>query len=397
MPDRGASIVAPLPDPFRMADGGRVASTADWRRRRDEIAALLLENQYGTMPGSPHRATAYTGEWLTAAGDRQKRTDRLVFSPAEENPSVTADVEVTINLPSADEIAARRAETPAFGADGLPAVLFVGHQTHEALLSRGYVVINYPNDAIEPMEIGRPVLGPVRTLYRELYGDRFSWGSIATWAWGAIRVLDHLVELPEIDPSKIAITGHSRNGKTALLAGALDERFGVVNPAGSGCAGAGSYLVLGPECEDLAALTDRARWRGWTAPGFDAWAARLAKLPFDQHFLMGLVAPRPLLRTEGVDDAWANPIGSSATYLATQPIYDFLGVSASNMISYRAGGHAQTEEDAATLAMVCDEAFYGVPRSTTLDQVLASTPDPDTMFEWSAPPLGSDAGIDGRS
>ncbi len=345
------------------------------------------------MPGRLRHATAHIGEWLTTAGGRRKRIDRLVWSPSGENPGVTVDV--SIHLPSTDEIEARRTKIAAFGADGLPAVLFVGRQTHEALLARGYVVVNYPNDTIEPMEIGRPVLGPVRALYRERYGDRFSWGSIATWAWGAMRVLDHLVELPEIDRSRIAITGHSRNGKTALLAGALDERFAVVNPAGSGCAGAGSYLVLGPGCEDLEALTDRARWWGWTAPGFEAWAARVAELPFDQHFLMGLVAPRPLLRTEGGDDAWANPIGTSATYLATQPIYDFLGAGAMNMIAYREGGHAQTEDDAVALAMVCDEALYGVPRSVEMDQVLPETPNPEALFEWT-PPAGTDAGVDRR-
>ena len=134
------------------------------------------------------------------------------------------------------------------------------------------------------------------------------------------------------------ISEHSRNGKTALLAGALDDRIAIVNPAGSGCAGAGSYLALGDDCEDLAALTERKRWWTWTHPDFEKWAGHEKDLPFDQHFLMGLVAPRPLLQTEGRDDLWANPEGTDASFSATQPIYGFLGVPERNGIHIREGG-----------------------------------------------------------
>ena len=381
----GVTIHAPLPDPFRLDNGRRVASLDDWQERREEIATRLLETQYGTMPDAPEARTASIGDWQVVDGERRQRVDRLEWTPIEAAPQHGFGVDITITLPAIEEIAARRRTCPTFDAKGLPVVLFVGRQRHEALLRRGYAIVNYPNDKIEPMHEGRPMLGPARAVYRRLYGDTFSWGSIAAWAWGARRVMDYLADVSELDAAATAISGHSRNGKTALLAGALDERFGVVNPAGSGCAGAGSYLVLGDGAEDLAALTDRRRWWAWTHPSFETWVGREPELAFDQHFLMALVARRPLLRTEGFDDAWANPIGTSATYLATQPVYDFLGVPAANAIAYRPGGHAQTEVDASHLASLCDEVFFGIERVERLDVVLPETPPRERFMGWRAP------------
>lgn len=116
---------------------------------------------------------------------------------------------------------------------------------------------------------------------------------------------------------------HSRNGKTALLDGALDDGISLVNLADSGCTGVGSYLALGEKYEDLASFTNRNRWWVWTHPNFETWAGHEEKLPFDQHFLMGLVALRSLLRTEDNSDTWANPEGPCISFLAIQPILTF--------------------------------------------------------------------------
>ena len=379
------NLIKKLPDPFLFRDSRRVATEEDWSERRNEIIDLMMETQYGTMPDAPKIMTCSIGQWELNEYGRRTRVDRLEFAPNREKTQFSFTLDTTLTHPS-EETIARRVETdPSFGETGLPCVIYVGSKAHDTILDNGYVVVNYPNDVIEPMEIGNPQLGPARRTYQQLYKETYRWGSISAWAWGARRVLDHITRLADLDASRVAITGHSRNGKTALLAGAIDERFGVVNPAGSGCAGAGSYLAVGEGCEDLAALTSRERWWAWTQEDFDSWAGKEDQLPFDQHFLMALVAPRPLLRTEGIDDHWANPEGTSVSYLATQPVYDFLGVPTANTISYREGGHEHTEEDVAFLMDLCDETFYGIERRTELSSVLPQTPSLDQIIDWSTP------------
>lgn len=338
------------------------------------------------MPGRPEDVRVTQGAWSHDPAGRKTRTDTLRFTPHTAAPTLAFDLNVTLTLPTPDAVTRKRQVSPAYDAHGYPSVVYVGGKRHESILDNGYAVLNYPNDTIEPMEMGKPRLGPARQAYSDLTdSEQYSWGSIATWAWGAIRVLDYAVTIPELDSDRIAITGHSRNGKTALLAGALDERFAVVNPAGSGCAGAGSYLALGEGCEDLAALTSRDRWWAWTHPDFENWVGREHDLPFDQHFLMSLIAPRPLLRTEGIDDHWANPTGTSVSYIATQPVYDFLGVPDLNTIHYRAGGHDHTEEDAAALMALCDETFFDQPRSMNVSQPLDGTPKLEEIATWDRP------------
>jgi hypothetical protein len=378
-----------FPDPLVTVDGARVQTAAAWPHRRVEIPHLLLGIEYGTMPDVPEIVRVRDGAWQPSGNGRRSRADRIDFTPDGRCPDVAFSVTVTPTFPSDAEVAHRQATHPGFGRDGLPVVVVVyvyaGSRPHEGILGNGYAVVNYPNDTLDPMKMGQPEPGPARASYRTLFGDHYTWGSIAAWAWGASRVLDHVLTLSEVDAKCIAISEHSRNGKAALLAGALDERFAVVNPAGSGCAGAGSYLVLGDGSEDLAALTSRERWWAWTYPEFGQWAGREPDLPLDQHFLMGLLAPRPVLRTEGADDDWANPIGTSASYLATQPIYDFLGAAGNNLVVYGEGGQDQTEGDAQNLMAVCDEALFGIVKSKSMNDIVAGAPALDRVFDWVSP------------
>ncbi|MEE2752631.1 MAG: hypothetical protein VX910_01510 [Candidatus Latescibacterota bacterium] len=379
------NLIKKLPDPFLMNDGSRVETAVGWKTRRTEITKLLLDIQYGNMPEAPEVVSWSLGNWNLLDKGRKQRRDFLEFKPSKEKPRTVFSLEIKITYPSEASIARKNLNCPEFGKDGIPAVVYVGEKLHGSVLDNGYAIINYPNDTLEPMEMGKPRLGPAREAYQILYGKEYQWGSISAWAWGARRVLDHIIRMPEINRNHIAISGHSRNGKAALLAGALDERFAVVNPAGSGCAGAGSYLALGNKCEDLAALTSRERWWAWAHPEFGYWAGRESELPFDQHFLMSLVAPRPLLRTEGIDDDWANPEGTSASYLATKPIYEFMNVSDRNAIFYREGGHEHTEEDGAALMVLCDETFFDQERLVDLSKHLPQTPSRDNLFDWDVP------------
>jgi len=378
-------LIKELPDPFLFENGQRVTSTKEWPQRREEIKHLMRNIQYGTMPGAPEDVSATSLETETFKNGETREKLRLEFTPNKNHPNITFGVDVTMWRPSEQAIKKRKETLPAFGKKGLPALVYVGNRKFESLLNNGYMIICYENNQLEPMEMGHAIVGPARTAYQELEPNAYSWGSISVWAWGGLRVFEYALSLPEIDHNQIMISGHSRNGKTALLAGALDDRIALVNPAGSGCAGAGSYLALGEKCEDLAALTSRKRWWVWTRANFENFAGREEELPFDQHFLMSLVAPRPLLRTEGTTDEWANPEGTCVSFLATEPIYQFLNVPERNGIYFHEGGHDHTEEDAAALVAFADAHFFGTHTTTNFKTLLRDQSEFPTGFSWTHP------------
>jgi hypothetical protein len=149
------------------------------------------------------------------------------------------------------------------------------------------------------------------------------WGSIAAWAWGLSRAADYLLCLKDIDESRIAVYGHSRNGKTALLAGAFDERFAIVFPHQAGCGGTAPSRTLNPKAETTKRINKVfPHWFNDTFPKFDD---QVERLPFDQNGLVALCAPRPVLFTNGVLDQWADPPGQFDVLKAADPVYRLLG------------------------------------------------------------------------
>ena len=110
---------------------------------------------------------------------------------------------------------------------------------------------------------------------------------MAVWAYAASRVLDYALTLPVIDPHACAVVGHSRLGKTAVFAGAMDERFALTISNNSGCSGAAIHR--GKNGERIFNITDK--FSRWFTEDFTAWQNREEELPFDQHTVLGLVAP----------------------------------------------------------------------------------------------------------
>lgn len=145
-------------------------------------------------------------------------------------------------------------------------------------------------------------------------------GKLMIWAYGAMRVLDDLWDCPQIDTRNIAVAGHSRLGKTALLAAALDERFSVAYSNCSGCMGAA--LTRGKGGESLRAIVKQFPY--WFCEAIEQYDEDT--LPFDQHDLLSLIAPRKLYIASAVEDHWADPISEYLSCAATSPIYESLGV-----------------------------------------------------------------------
>jgi len=357
-------VVEELPDPFLFLDGRRVRSLEDWQERRAEMRDLILEYEYGHVPPAP--GNVRVDEELESesryGGDMLHKAMRLSMGP--ENKLVT-----TLHLYLPQQETGPHPVIVRFGIDDKRA---------RTMTRRGYAYACFEHRELDPDTEGYDVPGPAQIAYPE-----YDWASLAVWAWGASRVLDYLETRPDINAGQAVITGHSRTGKAALLAGALDDRFALVVPNGSGCGGAGAYRNAPKGVETLKLITLPNRWKSWLQKDFGRFSDQEVRLPFDQHFMRALVAPRPVLSTDGLDDGWANPPGTQAAWMAAQPVFDFLGVPRNNLCHFRTGGHDQSPEDYEVLLDVADHYFRGMAISS--DFSLLPEPDLRPTWSWRAP------------
>jgi hypothetical protein len=242
-------------------------------------------------------------------------------------------------------------------------------------VKRGYILAEFNRTELAPDNKGYKETG-----VHQAYPDA-ECGAVAAWAWGFHRCVDVLTTLDYVAKDKIAITGHSRGGKAALLAGATDPRVALTVPNNSGCGGAGSYKFQAPKSEDIAAITKSFPF--WFGPRFMTFIGKIEQLPFDQHSVKALCAPRALLETEALGDLWANPQGSRQTYEAAKEVYKFLGAPERIAIVYREGGHAHNADDWNVLLDFADELFAG--KKSGRDWDANPFKDAAKAYGWAAP------------
>ena len=347
-------VIAELPDPLQFADGRPVASLEEWPARRAEMLELLLKYEYGHVPPAPGNVALDTVlESVTRfEGASSFQAVRIKFGP-EHSLSTTVHLYL-----------------PATASGPLPLILRfgLGGEHAPAANAAGFAFACLDQTSLDPDTEGHDEVGPAQAAYPE-----YDWGSIAVWAWCASRALDYLVTLPEIDPKQTVITGHSRTGKAALLAGALDDRFAFVVPNGSGAGGAAVFRHAPKGIETLKLITEPARFKSWFQADFGQFGDAVERLPFDQHFLRAIIAPRPVLSTDAFGDQWANPQGTQLGWIAAQPVYGLLGAPEKNLIHMRVGGHDQLAEDFDALLRAARAFFDARP----MPSVLRSAPYPD--------------------
>ena len=352
LPDAASLPVQPaLPDPLVGMDGKRVKSRQEWfQQRRPELKELFAHYMYGPIPPKPAQMKAtVSGEYRDFLdGKATLRLVTLDMAPNETNPP---RIDLMLILPNQ-----RSGPVPAFLAinflgnqaitsdpriplmrgwlgnncrgctNGFASEATRGMQSADwplaEIASRGYALATFCNADVDP---DRPdaSLG----LYAWLAGNDPSRnnptnrGTIAAWAWGFQRCVDYLVTDGNIDAKRIATLGHSRNGKTALLAAAFDERIAMAFPHQAGCGG--SAPSRGKTGESLTAI-NRA-FPHWFNAEFKKFNDAPERLPFDQNGLVALCAPRPVLFSAAEGDQWANPAGQFAVLKAANPVYRFLG------------------------------------------------------------------------
>ncbi len=350
-----------LPDPLVMLDGRRVTTREQWvSERRPELIRLFQHYMYGFLPPRPQ----------TVSG-KIEREDRDALG----GKATLREVTVTCGPPGLPPIHLmlvipnhRQGAAPVvlgmnyFGNHTLvrdPAVRLstnwmpergegvVNNRATEAsrgtwvsiwridyLIERGYAVATLYNGDIDP---DRPDERGLQEHFRKL-DPQHDCGTIAAWAWGLQRAVDYLVMTPDIDKHRIVVTGHSRLGKAALLAAAFDERIALAIPHQAGCGGSAPSRTGVKPAEWVGSAPDRTKVKPpetvrqindkfphWFNARFKEFNDRPERLPFDQHCLVALCAPRPVLFTNGREDTWINPAGQFEVLRGAAPVYRLLG------------------------------------------------------------------------
>ena len=230
------SEIKQLPNPFVFLDGSVVRSKEDWNRRRIELKSLFEKYEYGHLPPKPEKMTVTAGQVRVDEGARVARQELAVTL---EHAGKTLVLHISLGLPlkpagPVPVVVEGEFARPDPGRPGKPPALTLGGSPVEwlrILTDRGYGVAEF-NFQEAAFDNGARSAG----VYH-LYGNGIDCGALMAWAWGIHRVIDAIEGDARIDSKKIVVTGHKRYGKTALLAGAFDERIALTVPSHSGCAG----------------------------------------------------------------------------------------------------------------------------------------------------------------
>lgn len=373
-----------LPQVLLTSAGEKIKDVQGWtNKRRPEILHLFQDHVYGNIPKEAVEISSQTiasrdnalGNLavrdevvLTLAGRGKKRElNLLIYLPAESKRPVpvflglnfygnhTISPELDIQMSPAWMRNNRDFGIEDNRANNGTRSVRESRWQVEKIIRRGYGLVTLYYGDIDP-DFDDGFKNGVHALFSPHDRSESAWGSIATWAWGLSRVLDYLETDKRIDPKKIAVIGHSRLGKTALWAGAIDTRFALVISNNSGCGGAAlSRRAYG---ETVQRIT--TSFPHWFCPRFSDYGNKERDLPVDQHLLIALIAPRPVYIASAEEDRWADPRGEFLAAREASPAYRLYGLEGlparempqvnrpvTGSIGYhvRSGGHDVTEYD----------------------------------------------------
>jgi hypothetical protein len=319
-----------LPDALTMKDGRKVTTPEMWKKeRRPELLELFRENVYGRAPvGRPDSLEFKTTDTDSKAMDGQ--ATRKLVTISYQGPGGNGAIHLILFVPNS-----LHKPAPCFvlicnrGAENIDPtrVQKSPFWPAEQIVARGYAAATFLNSDVAPDTKDAWTKG-AHAIFDPPHRAPDAWGTIAAWAWGSSRVLDYLETDPLIDAKRVAVVGHSRGGKTALWAGAEDQRFAMAVSNDSGCTGA--KLARHLKGETVTAIN--TNFPHWFCENYKHYNGHPEALPIDQHELIDLIAPRPVYVTSASEDT--DPEGEFLGAVHASPVYTLFGLPGLNATEY---------------------------------------------------------------
>jgi hypothetical protein len=334
---------AALPDPFTMQNGGPVTTQAQWACRHRELRAMFEKYETGAKTEKPPEVTG-------------SLADGTLTVNVSDGAGKTASFSVVVTY-------------PATGTAPYPAMIGLGGGAlnNTRLREQGVATINFDLNAVRPE--GNRATGAF-TAYTGLSDA----GSLIAWSWGVSRVIDALETTPEanIKADRVGITGCSRNGKGALMIGAMDSRIALTIPQESGAGGTGAWRPSEVEnteapqgCENPTDLTRCVQKlsstyteTAWFGTSIAQFSNAVNRLPVDHHELIALGAPRGMLALGNIGWRWLGRYASIQGMSAAREVYYALG--ANQNIGFVESGHNH-----------CQNTDFGGREQTAIDAFVA--------------------------
>jgi lysophospholipase L1-like esterase len=414
-----------MPDVMTLNNGQRVTTVKQWARRREEMKRILEWYAVGQAPPPPGNVTGReVSSELLMDGKVKYRLIHLAFEP---NESLGMDIGIftPVGNTSVPTLISPSGTPP--GAPALPRLALGANQgrNEDVLLVTGPAVLGTggPRGPGQNGAGGAPVTGMIDNNGKPHggtstaaqiaatnqaiqhgwgfvmfnYGDcgedttlrnadgrwayrttrffpaypNYDWGLLRAWAWGVSRIVDYLETDPSVDKTKFTVTGVSRTGKAALFAGAFDDRIALVAPVASSGGGTPAYRYSGsiPDRGGKEDLTEMMKkYPDWFSDHLHQFWGQPDKLPFDEHWLIALCAPRPFISLEGDHDQNVNQNGVYQSLLAARPAYDFYKSPDRLGVNFADRPHGMVQGDWDALLAFGDKFLMGKPTALTFDR-----------------------------
>jgi hypothetical protein len=383
-------VLIPIPSVLKMNNGTSVTTAAQWAERREELKTIMQNESYGQWR---------SGETVTYTKSGNTLTVKISYDGND------SQFNATVQLPEGTPPAGGWPVILAFGVlEGTDNMMGSKGSPRQYALDKGYANIGIPTTIIAEDNAARK--GAFYTLYPYLKDSQT--GVLMAWAWGASKVIDALEAGADVDfninAKNTIVTGASRNGKAAAVAGAFEERIKITVPTSSGAGGCSIYRYNSAgQTYDLSgyfSYNGGGSWKvdannpqslssiqadsggGWFNAKFKTYK-KPEELPFDQHFLLALCAAtdRYLFMVNGFEwDKWTNPPGFFYNFELTKPVFDLLGVPENISVSMHRQRHGLEQEDMVKLIKYANYVFYGI-QDLTFEYAETAKPKPAT---WEA-------------